>query len=199
MTSLEGATINLHQAEQLLGLVINFSQLARPTFIFVDELIHCLRAMLATFETISKDSESVEEEVPTELQDDCRLLTAIVQVAHKFGLPILSPSTPTPVSAIPVFTDASGELMNNPSLGILVPQHGAHPPLVALLRLPFYFLHATDEDNHLTVHKTTLLESLSYLATLCIDPSRWVNQELDCKVDNMASTLALPRISGLQQ
>ena len=50
-----------------------------------------------------------------------------------------------------------------------------------------------DEDNHLTVHKTTLLESLSYLATLCIDPSRWVNQELDCKVDNMASTLALPR------
>ena len=148
VASLEGATINLHQAEKLLGLVVNFSQLARPICIFVDELIHCLVAMLAVFETNLKDRESVEEEVTTELQDDCRLLTAIVQVAHKFGLPILSPSTPTPVSAIPVFTDASGELMNNPSLGILVPQHGGHPPLVALLRLPFYFLHATDEDNH---------------------------------------------------
>ena len=192
--SLEGATINLHQAEQLMGLVTNFSQLARPVFTFVDELIHCLRTMLAIFESIpTKDREEVEEEVPARLQDDCRLMTAIVQEAHRFALPILSASTPTPVTAIKIFTDVSGELKNNPSLGILVPQHGAHPPLVASLRLPDYFLISTDEGNHLTVHKTTLLESLSYLATLCIDPARWVGQELDYNVDNLASTLAVIR------
>ena len=44
----------------------------------------------------------------------------------------------------------------------------------------------------MTVHNTTLLESLSFLATLCIDPARF-SQELVCKVDNLASTLALPR------
>ena len=194
VVSMEGASINLHQAEELLGLVTNFCQLARPAFIFADELIGFMGLMLEVFSsTPDKDRTEVKEEVPVSLQDDCRLLAAIGQVGHKFGLPILTASSPIPVSAIPVFTDASGELLNNPSLGILVPQHGAHPPLVASLRLPVYFLRATDEANHLTVHKTTLLESLSYLATLCIDPSRWVSQELDCKVDNLASTLALPR------
>ena len=192
--SQEGASINLHQAEELHGLVVNFCQLARPAFIFADELIHFMGSMLAVFSsTPGKDRGAVEEEVPAGLRDDCRLLAAIGQVAHNFGLPILTASSLIPVSAIPVFTDASGELQNNPSLGILVPQHGAHPPLVASLRLPVYFLRATDEANHVTVHKTTLLESLSFLATLCIDPARWVSQEMVCKVDNLASTLALSR------
>ena len=124
VVSLEGASINLHQAEELLGLVVNFCQLARPAFIFADELIHFMGSMLAVFGTTpGKDREEVKEEVPAGLRDDCRLLAAIGQVAHKFGLPILTASSPIPVSAIPVFTDVSGELQNNPSLGILVPQH----------------------------------------------------------------------------
>ena len=188
------AVLNLHQAEQLLGLLSNFAQLARPVYIFADELINFLRLLLADMDIASVHKrEEISGEVPPVLQSDCKLLISIIQDAHKSGLPILIPSPPVPITAIPIFTDASGELTNNASLGILVPRHGAQAPLVASLRIPFYFLHAHDEDSHSTVHKTTCLESLSYLATLCIDPARFVHQEVDFNVDNLATTIALPR------
>ena len=188
------AVLNLHQAEQLLGLLTNFAQLARPVYIFADELINFLRLLLAGMDTVSVHKrEEIIEEVPPGLQSDCRLLISIIQDAHKSGLPILIPTPPVPITVIPIFTDVSGELTNNASLGILVPQYGAQAPLVAALRLPFHFLLTQDENEHSTVHKTTCLESLSYLATLCIDPARFVHQEVNFNVDNLASTLALPR------
>ena len=50
-----------------------------------------------------------------------------------------------------------------------------------------------DPLGHSTTHKSTTLECLSFLATLCIEPWRWQGRELLFKVDNLAATLALPR------
>ena len=134
------------------------------------------------------------EEVPPELQSDSNLLAAIVQDSHRSSLPILNPTLPVPITAIPVFTDASGDRGRcDASLGILVPQHGAQAPLVASLSFPLHFLAARDQEGHSTANKTTCLESLAYLATLCLDPARFVNQDVNFYIDNLASTLALRR------
>ena len=188
------ATISLHQAEQLLGLLNNFSQLARPVCIFSDEVINFLAILLADVDTVPlRKRDQISGKVPQELKRDCKLLIAIIQDAHKSSLPILNPAPPVPITVMPIFTDVSGDLTGNASLGILVPGYGAHGPLVASLRLPFHFLLAQDDDKHATFYKTTCLESLAYLATPCLDPARFVNQEVNYNVDNLATTLALPR------
>lgn len=190
----EQATISLNEAEKLLGLLTNFAQLARPVYIFSDELINFLKVLLTDLAmTPVSRRDQITGEVPQELKRDCKLLIPIIQDAHRSGLPILIPVPPVPITVMPIYTDVSGDLRGNASLGILVPGYGAQGPLVASLRLPFHFLLAQDEDKHTTNNKTTLLESLAYLATPCLDPARFVNQEVDYNVDNLATTLALPR------
>ena len=190
----EQATISLNEAEKLLGLLTNFAQLARPVCIFSDEVINFLRILLADVATVPVSRrDQITGEVHQELKSDCKLLIPIIQDAHRLGLPILIPPPPVPITVMPIFTDVSGDLTENASLGILVPGYGAHGPLVASLRLPYHFLLAQDDDKHTTFHKTTMLESLAYLATPCLDPARFVNQEVNYNVDNLATTLALPR------
>lgn len=188
------ASFSLHNIEVLHGRLVHFSQLARPVLLFADEVIQFLKALLAKHENSTlKERKKISAPIPPSLKYDCRILYTIVSDASRNPLPILIPLSPPPINSIPIFPDASGDWESNASLGIFVPQHGQYQPLVASLRIPFFFLAKKDSLGHSTTHKSTTLECLSFLATLCIEPWRWLGMELDFKVDNLAATLAMPR------
>ena len=186
--------ISLHDIDVLHGRLVHFSQLARPVLLFADEVIQFLKALLTEYKNSTfKEREKVSAKVPKNMSYDCRILYTIVSDAFKNPLPILKPLTPPPIDSIPIFPDASGDWEANASVGIFVPHHGQYPPLVASLRIPFFFLAKKDSLGHSTTHKSTTLECLSFLAALCLEPWRWQGMELDFHVDNLAATLALPR------
>ena len=93
--------------------------------------------------------------------------------------------------AICVWTDASGHIIASPSLGIFVPGDRRVKALVASLALPRCFLLREDDQERKAYCKTTTLESLAYLATLCIDPMRFVGTEVVFHIDNHAAVIAL--------
>ena len=95
--------------------------------------------------------------------------------------------------AIEIWSDASGHCLSSPSIGIFIPVSGYHNPLVASLALPRAFLQATDHDGKKAFCKTTTLECLAYVAVLCIDPHRFVENEVLFHIDNVASVIALEK------
>ena len=187
-----GAHFSLSDVEALHGRLVHFSQLARPALLFADELINFLKALLKEHEASNhKQRSKVSAKIPLDLKYDCSILYSIVSDSFRRPLPILrSPSTP-PINSILVFPDASGDWMSNASLGIFVPQHGPFQPLVASLRIPYYFLAKKDSSGHSATHKSTTLESLSFLATLCLEPWRWLGADMNYQVDNLAASLAV--------
>lgn len=189
-----GSHFSLNDVEVLHGRLVHFAQLARPVSLFADEIICFLKSLLTEYEHSSHlKRDQTSAQLPPELISDCRIIAAIVKDAYSHPLPILVPSSTPPVDAIPVFPDVSGEWDKNASLGIYVPQHGHFQPLVASLRIPFYFLASRDSHGHWATHKTTALESLAFLATLCIEPHRWVDQDIIFFIDNLPATLAMAR------
>jgi len=186
------AHFSLSDVEVLHGRLVHFSQLARPLLLFADELINFLKVMLQKHQASThKQRSKISAPIPQNLQYDCSVLHSIVSDSYRNPLPILRPPSTPPINSVLIFPDASGDWNSNASLGIFVPQHGPFKPLVASLRIPYFFLAKKDSFGHSTSHKSTTLESLSFLATLCLEPWRWLGTDMNFKLDNLAASLAV--------
>ena len=132
--------------------------------------------------------------VPATLRHDLQSLLAIVKTTFTVPLPIMGPEPLPGPTTVSVFTDVSGHLLANPSLGIYVPKqlHYEHP-LVASLALPHSFLNKCDSSSNKAHCKTTALESLGFLSVLCLDPLRFAEKEAVFHMDNIATVLTLSR------
>ena len=120
-------------------------------------------------------------------------IRALLLYSMRCPFPLIEPIMAPACGSIEVWSDASGHLLASPSIGIYIPSSGYDEPLVASLALPRAFLAATDEEGHKAYCKTTTLESLAYLAALCLDPMRFVESEVLFHIDNDAAVMALSR------
>lgn len=185
--------LSLHDVEVLHGKITHFSQLSPPTSILSSSLVALLRDLLEAFAAVDgRDRQSTIMVVPKGVKEDCRVLASVVADTMLHPLPILM-ELEHDLSAINVFPDASGCLLESPSLGILVEAFENFPPLVASLRFPHAFLINKDKQGKEVSNKTTLLESLAFLATILLDPIRFANRPVLFHIDNAAAVGALFR------
>ena len=148
----------------------DFAQLAPQLSLLTGSLNQFLGALLSThLQGDTEDRTATCLAVPEEVRDDCRVVAAIVQDTTTNPLPIPMETHPN-LLAMQVHTDASGCLLDSPSLGIFVGRHNTSPPLVMSLRFPHKFLCSQDEYGHAIHCKSTLLESLGYLTPMLVSP-----------------------------
>ena len=185
--------LSLHDVEVLHGKISHFSQLSPPISILSSSLVPLLKDLLEVFaEMEGRDRQATTMVVPQGVKEDCRVLASVVADTVLHPLPILM-ELDHDLLAINVFPDASGCLLESPSLGILVKAHENFPPLVASLRFPHAFLINTDNQGKEVANKTTLLESLAFLATILLDPIRFAYRPVLFHIDNAAAVGALSR------
>ena len=193
--------ISLHEMEKLTGKLAHFAQLAPPLTLltasleyFRADLIkgHLDKQAEEGVNRLTEDRTSTRLPAPDGVKNDCRVLAGIVVDTIEHPLPIVLEKV-TDLAGMEIHTDASGCLKGSPSLGILVTKYKSNPPLVASLRFPYEFLHKEDIYGHAINCKSTLLESLGYLATLLLNPEGFANQSVSFKIDSMAAVAALSK------
>ena len=190
------ARLSLHDVEVLHGKLSHFMQHAPPLCLLTAEVLVFLRELLKENGLLMKGSAARSVKtfpVPFSMKHDLKTAAAIVRHTMTCPLPILEQLYGPCMDAYEVFTDASGHLISNPSMGIYVPPRLTESPLVASLAFPRSFLHAVDDFGQKGFNKTTILESLGYLAAICLDPMRFAEREMIFRIDNMAAVTALKK------
>ena len=184
---------SLHEAEVLVGKVQWFAQLADPINLLSDHIKDFLKSLIHLHTAEGREDRKATHMMTTDvLRDICRTMATIVKDTASNPLPILVKRTRC-LLAVPVFTDASGDLQGSASLGILSEAHRKVKPMVASLRFPFKFLHSLDRHGKAMYHKSTLLEATGPLATLLMQPDRFTGQPAVFIQDSQAAVLALNR------
>ena len=184
--------LSLHDVEVLHGKLVHIAQLAPPLSLFMAEILVFLRALLEGHVMKGYKSRSTPVfPVPPNL--DLLTVTAIIFHTNHSPLPILSSETKPSMFTVPTYTDVSGHILGNPSLGVYIPSLLTEGPIVASLALPQSFLTLTDEEGHKVYCKTTMLEALGFLVAPCLDPMRFAEREALVLFDNIATVLALDR------
>ena len=177
-----GALLSLHTAEVIHGKLVNFTQHARPLSFLVAEILVFLRVLLEenSGHLTSRAARAAKKfTVPPSMCHDLKTLIVIIKDTQSHPLPILGPEPLPATNAVKVFTDVSGHLLANPSLGINVQKQLHYErPLVASLLIPRSFLNKVDSPGHKAYCKTTALEALGFLAVLCLDPLRFAEKEI---------------------
>ena len=106
-------TLSLHETEVLLGKVQWFAQLAEPINLLSDHIKAFLKSILHLHAAKGqKNREATHMETTEVLKDACRIMVAIVKDTASNPLPILVKRS-TSMLAVPVFTDASGDLQGS--------------------------------------------------------------------------------------
>ena len=131
--------------------------------------------------------------MPAPMKHDLHTCAAIVWDTRCNPLPILEDSPSVSIDSKLLFTDFSGHLLANPSLGIYSPSIAGESPLVCSLAYPRHFLLNHDEAGHKAYAKSTALEALGFLVPLLIDPARFMGVKVLVITDNAAAALALVR------
>ena len=186
----EATETSLHNIEKLAGRVGDFAQQAPQLSLLTGSLNMFLATLIACHtQGTTNNRTSTCLTVPDEVKDDCRVLAAIVADTMANPLPIITETHPN-LMAMPVHTDASGCLVDSPSLGIFISRHGTLPPLVASLRFPHKFLCTRDKNDHAIYNKSTLLESMGYLAPMLLCPQRFRGQSACFNLDSIAAVCA---------
>ena len=124
---------------------------------------------------------------------DLKTVSAILEATKESPLPILSHIHEPSLGSINVYSDISGHLLANPSLGIYIPRIRFEEPFVASVAFPRYFLDHVCEDAKKVYNKTMMLEGLAFVTALCLDPSRFVNSKALFHIDNVATIYALKK------
>ena len=194
--AMESDEMSLHDAEVLFGRTINFAQLISPLMLLIGDSLQFLRTLLEQLKERDEGSSKragYKHEIPPEFKHDMRTVASIVESSRKCPLPLLRERGFVMADAVVVYTDASGHLIDNPSLGLYSPMIPGVPALVGALALPRFFLLSTDALGKKCFCKTTSLECLGFLATLCWDPLRFVGRKVLFMIDNVASSIALTK------
>ena len=194
--SYPGAKLSLHQVEVIHGKLNHFSQLVPPVKKLLGEVLKFLKNMLADHNSRDKTNRSRNKkfvEVPEPMKHDLKTCSAVIWHTTTHPLPILEIEYMLTVQAIRVYSDYSGHLLSNPSLGLYSPSTNEDPSLVCPLAFPRYFLLAVDEEGHKAYSKSTALEAIGFLVSLLIDPLRFVERMIEFTNDNVASVLVLKK------
>lgn len=158
--------LNPKQWEVVTGKLIDFYQLWPAGKFFIDSFLQMVHSH------------------PTQkrrrlARRDAKVWIAVLEYGE---LPILPPPGCPPPDHIQSFSDASGDLWDTPSVGILIPAQYGRKPRVASWEFPRGFLVSLDESGVMCRHKTTALEAVGPLATLLLAPDLLQGRSLLHKV-----------------
>ena len=190
------ACLTLNQVKVLHGKLNNFAQLVPPLKLFIGEVLQFMRKVLVQHGRGSHDCKSKRERfvnVPEQMKHDLKTCAAIIWNSMDDPLPILESIPPLSFDSVQVYTDYSGQLLANPSLGIYSPSVEGEHPLVCSLAFPRFLLLEKDSEGHKAYAKSTALEALGFLTTLLIDPMRFAERPVLFTNDNAASVLVLQK------
>ena len=185
-----GSLLTLNQVEIIYGKLTNFAQHAWPIQGLVSEILVFMNKMLEEHKGLDRASMSRSRrqfEIPQEMKHDLKTVACIIRHTSVEPLPILEHGFLPSCNAVLVYTDASGHLLSNPSVGIYAPSQGLRPAMVASLALPRCFLNKVDKNEKKCYCKSTTLEGLGLLAALCCDPQRFKGKDVVYFVDNQAT------------
>ena len=194
--SVAGASLSLNDVEVIHGKLSHFCQHAPPLSLLVAETLEFLRELLRQNSEMfrgMKGRSTRRFPVPSLMRHDLSTAAAIIRMTLTNPLPIISMIKTPSLAAVKVFTDISGHIVANPSMGVYIPARRVERPIVASLAFPRSFLTMSDQKDKKVFHKTTMLEGLAFLTTLCLDPLRFVEGEALFHIDNIATCITLEK------
>jgi len=183
---------SLRQLQKILGKLNHISQLCPPlktltsdATMMLSNHINALTDKTGELSDMQRDAYSF---TPTpDITKDLLLVAAIIADTHQHPLPIMDPDPSPPLSAVPIFTDASGKIggKTSPALGILFPSHDLqHSAAYSLPFLTDFLL--SSSGSSLVANTTSTLEALGILLPMMVDPFRCVGRSLHFHIDNIA-------------
>ena len=170
----------MNEWEKLRGKLTDFYQLWPAGKFFIDSFLK--QEQLAETKALTKPVRAVIR--------DAKVWLSVLEGAE---LPIPTSIVGPPPMHFRTFSDASGEFLDTPSIGILVPAQFGLGPRVASWQFPRGFLDSVDEKGCKCFRKTTCLEALGILCTLLLASDLLGGQSVVHVVDNIASCLAWKR------
>ena len=166
--------------ERLLGKLTNFYQLWTPGKFFIESFIKMVE--LSKGRGKCKPSNKVKR--------DAKVWLAALEAGE---LPILPLETPPAPAHFQTFSDASGDILDTPSVGIVIPAQFGQKPRAVSWEFPRIFLISVDEFGRTGQHKTTCLEAVGMLGTVLLAPDLLRGQGVIHRMDNIATCLAWHR------
>ena len=186
--------ISLNQIEIVHGKLNHIAQLAPPIRLLIGETIQLMKGILTDAGEADKDLRFRKNfSVPHDMRHDLKTCLAIIKDTAGFPLPILDVCDPVELGAVELYTDYSGHLLANPSLGIFSPSQFGNKPLVCSLAYPRHFLLSEDQLGHKAFSKSTSLEALGFLVPLMMDPGRFLGKHTVVVTDNAAAVLVFKK------
>ena len=188
----EGKTYSLRDLESIVGKLNYISGLCPPLLNFLGTPIQAISEHLEEWSVEGTLAQEVDRDLarftPSQfMKQDLLMVAAILVDSFENPLPIMRPDPTPPLSAVPVYTDASGKIngVDVPSLGIFFPPFDGM--YGAAFSIPFSrdFL-LQSNGTGLVADTTTTLEALGVLASLAIHPHRLAGREVHFRIDNVA-------------
>ena len=186
--------LSLHEVEVLFGKLVSITQIVPPLNLLLSEILLFLVELIENF--LCKEGKKRDAEqflVPKDMHRDLKTTRAILQYSKQNPLPLVELKPIQAQGAMKVWSDVSGHIIASPSLGLYMEETQYHKPLIASLALPRCFLQKTDTEGKKAFCKTTMLECLAYLTILCLEPLKFIEEEVLFYIDNMASVIALQK------
>ena len=184
--------ISVNQVEVIHGKLNHFAQLCPPIKLLIGEVLFFLKKSLAKLPDMRSQLRYKKDLiVPSSMKVELSTCAAIVWDTLCHPLPVLEQDAPLALEAVQVFTDFSGHLLANPSLGVYIPSEFKEGPIVMSLAFPRKFLLSEDGEGHKCYSKSTSLEALGFLVPLVMKPDKFIGRKTIVISDNAASVLIL--------
>ena len=192
---------SLRELEVVVGKLRYVAQLCPPLLRFLSSSVQVMKQHIILLspgrgdiptkernQYISSQERDHRQFHPTEeMRVDLMMMTAILVDTYHYPLPIMDPEPAIPLHAVPIYTDASGNIGSStfPSLGIFFPPFdGTHS---AAFAIPFSTDFLLQRNGHSLIADTTsTLEALGLLVPLVIYPSRIAGRAVHFRIDNLA-------------
>ena len=175
-----GRKYKLKEFQVLVGKLNDIKQLWQPGKFFMESFIRFLLML--------------------QIREGCFPTGAVLRDAKvwlaillKGGFPVLPDWTPPPLEHFKTYSDASGEFINSPGIGMLIPEQFGYGPRVGAWEFPRGFLNCVDEIGAKCCQKTTCLEALGMLCTLLLAPDLLQGKTVVHVMDNVAACLSWRR------
>ena len=165
----ENSNHSLRELESIHGKLSYVSQLCPPLRSLTCDVTSLLGDHIRSLSD-SKGRISVTQRdntvlvLPPEVRTDVLMLAALMAATFSHPLPIMDPNPPAPLSATPIYPDASGHIASptSPSLGTFFPAHGMMHSAAHSLPFPTDFL-LSSNSGKLVADTTSTLEAMGIL------------------------------------
>ena len=187
---------SLRELEAVFGMLNHVSQLCPPIKTFTAETVFLMgehiRDLAEADGSIANTRRDVKQfRISQKDREDLLLAATLLSDTWDHPLPIIETNPPIPLCAVPVYTDASGNIKGprSPALGIYFYSHSLLHSAAHSIPFPTDFLlHST--EGKLVANTTSTLEALGILLPMMLEPHRCVGQPLHIHIDNIAIVFA---------